>query len=161
MKPIPENRRWQEERANHPEDLPQSPDEETLMIWGSHLLVIPARYTSICPACGRTIQPGMPITRHAIAPTWVHQECQSAPVAQRGIPARYQGFCQVCQRAIQVGELIARDAQWGWVHQECVRNHLVQVDRRMTLDEIINLLRQMHILMDSPNAGEGDEASDG
>ncbi len=161
MKPIPENRRWQEERANHPEGLPQPSDEESLTIWGSRLPVIPARYAGVCLACGRVIQPGMPITRHAIAPTWVHQECQNTPVAQRGIPARYQGFCRACQRAIQIGELIARDAHWGWVHQECIRNHLVQVDPRTTLTEIVDLLRQLLLLEDSLNDGEGDEANDG
>lgn len=121
MKPIPENRRWQEERARHPNGLPPIlPVEETIIIVAEPP-IISARYEGTCPACRRAIQPGMSITRHAHIHRWVHLECRNAPVEQAPIPARYAGFCRVCQQPIQVGEPIIRHARRGWIHQHCAQ----------------------------------------
>lgn len=121
MKPIPENRRWQEHRENPPEATqPPVRVQEIEVVVVEESPIINARYEGVCRACGRPIQLGMPITRHAYANCWVHVECRQAPV-DGSLPARYPGFCRVCRQTIQVGELIVRDAALGWVHRQCLR----------------------------------------
>jgi hypothetical protein len=119
MKPIPANHRWLEVRENHPEGMPPTPPEVPVEIVVLAMPVLEARYAGTCPACGRAIQPGMPITRHAQQPRWVHVECREAPLRQNSLPARYEGFCRVCQQAILVGEMITHDSARGWVHLRC------------------------------------------
>ncbi|MEN3000656.1 MAG: hypothetical protein ABDI19_02305 [Armatimonadota bacterium] len=144
MKPIPENRRWQEERARHPEGQPPVPIQEdgvVVVVVGPP--VIPARYAGTCPACRNAIEPGMPITLHTHLSRWVHLECRNMPLQQVSTPARYPGRCRACLRPIQVGEMIAWDATHRWVHQECLRNHLIRVDHRATLAEIEELYDEL------------------
>lgn len=150
MKPIPENRRWQEERAKHPDGLPPPPPEESILIVLGELPVIPARYAGICQACGRVIQPGMPITRHAHLPLWVHQECRNTAVERAGIPARYPGVCRACRRTIQVGELITRHATRGWIHLSCAQTPAASNGNPFlaNIDEIIEQLLDLDDLLD-------------
>ncbi|MCS7066424.1 MAG: hypothetical protein NZL85_09155 [Fimbriimonadales bacterium] len=143
MKPIPENRRWQEERAKHPDGLPPSPEAVSVMVVVTEPSVVIARYTGTCLACRQAIQPGMPITRHAHLHRWVHEQCRDAQVDSLAFPARYRGFCRACHRPIQVGDMIARDADWGWVHQECLRNHLVHIAHHATLAEIDEIIERL------------------
>ena len=141
MKPIPENRRWQEERQRNPDRaIPMSPQQSEVIIVLAEPPVIPARYAGVCPACGRTIQLGAPITRHIHLNRWVHQECRNAPIGQAGIPARYPGFCRACRRAIQVGEPIVRHALRGWVHLHCAQTlATVPIDQSL-VDAIVEQL---------------------
>ncbi len=122
MKPIPANKRWLEVRENHPEGMPLAPPEMPLEVVVLAMPVLEARYAGTCPACGRAIQPGMPITRHTQQPRWVHAECREAPLRQNSLPARYEGFCRACQQAIHVGEMITHDSARGWIHLRCAQH---------------------------------------
>jgi len=119
MKPIPANKRWLEEREKHPEGMPPAPPQIQVVVLA--MPALEARYEGTCPACGRAIQPGMPITRHAQQPRWVHRECWEAPIRQNSLPARYEGFCRACRQTIQVGELITHDSARGWIHLHCAQ----------------------------------------
>ncbi|GBC92028.1 hypothetical protein HRbin15_00489 [bacterium HR15] len=114
--------------------------------------IILARYAGTCPACRHVILPGMPITRHAHAHRWVHAECRNAPLAP-SFPARYHGVCRACQQPIHVGEFIARDADYGWVHHQCLRNHHLSIDREAVLAEIDAIIRELMNMLEEVEGG--------
>jgi hypothetical protein len=158
MKPIPVNKRWLEARENHPEGMPPAPSPIPVEVVVLAMPVLEARYEGTCPACGRAIQPGMPITRHAQRTRrWVHLECREAPLQHNSLPARYEGFCRACRQPIQVGEMITDDPARGWIHLRCAQ-HPAAPALNAQAEILANLLSEILELEDDIELGDVEDA---
>ncbi|MFN7018230.1 MAG: hypothetical protein ACK4RG_03025 [Fimbriimonadales bacterium] len=121
-KPIPINRRWQENQrsrqGNDANPAPAQPQQAHSPRPNPHQLLV---------------SPREPLSAEASEPHALAQAVQGIEILfpPRVIPARYRETCTACGALIHPGDPITRHPHWGdWVHEGC-RNRSQRAARRV------------------------------
>ncbi|MCX7994048.1 MAG: hypothetical protein N2651_10325 [Fimbriimonadales bacterium] len=120
-KPIPLNRRWQENqqrRQGAQNDSPADPPARTPYREALRQFIVALAAPRVRePSAAEVAQPAVPPRPLAVPP--------------RVIPARYRQVCTGCGTSIRPGDPITRHPRWGdWVHAGC-RDRQQRATRRV------------------------------